>query len=379
MGADRPSVPPAVYDKAAGVPAPPAVDAASYVLADLTTGEILAARDPHRRLPPASTLKMLTALTLLPRLDPATAYTAVWDDAAVEGSKVGIVPGSTYTVDDLFLGMFLDSGNDAAVALAHAAGGIPATVEAMSATAAALGATDTHVVTPDGLDAPGQCSSAYDLALIARAGLARSDFRRYAATRSAAFPGAVPDRPDARRSTFMIYNQNRLLRSYEGAFGVKTGYTTKAGATFVGAAERGDRSLVVALMRTGSGSTGQAADLLDWGFAVDGTVSAVGTLAPPPPAAVPGAGGGAGVGGGAGADVADVAAGAAALARAADAGAASGWTRVLWGFAGLLAVLALTAAGLRLRVVTRRRRRARAARARWTAAPIDARAGRRRR
>jgi D-alanyl-D-alanine carboxypeptidase (penicillin-binding protein 5/6) len=266
------------YDQSAGVRPPPAVDAASYLLADLTTGEVLAARDPHRRLPPASTLKMLTALTLLDQLDPATVYTAVWEDAAVEGSRVGLVPEATYTVDELFLGLFLGSGNDAALALAHAAGGVQATVAAMNVTATRLGARDTRARTPHGLDSPGQYSSAYDLALIARAGLARPDFRRYAATRQVAFPGQMPARPGDPRPTFMIYNHNRLLGTYDGAFGVKTGYTTQARNTFVGAARRDGRALVVTLMHAGPRPHEQAAALLDWGFVVASRVAPVASL-----------------------------------------------------------------------------------------------------
>ena len=97
----------------------PKIGAASYLLADLTTGEVLAAKDPHGRLRPASTLKILTALTLLPELDPAAVYTAQWEDANAEGSRAGLVPDATYTVHNLFQALFLVSGNDAASALAQ--------------------------------------------------------------------------------------------------------------------------------------------------------------------------------------------------------------------------------------------------------------------
>jgi D-alanyl-D-alanine carboxypeptidase (penicillin-binding protein 5/6) len=334
------------YDVAAGVHPPPRVDATSYVLADLGSGGILAMRDPHRRRPPASTLKMLTGLALLPRLAPSTVYTAVWDDAAVEGSKVGIVPDATYTVDDLFLGLFLSSGNDAALALAHAAGGVPATVTAMNTTAAALGAVDTRARTPHGLDTPGQYSSAYDLALIARAGLARADFRRYVATRSVAFPGAMPARPHGRRPTFMIYNQNRLLGSYPGAFGVKTGYTTLARNTYVGAAHRGGRTLLVSLMDAGPHTADQAAALLDWGFAVDRRVSPVAVLA-----AAPTAGGST--------LRAQARVGPGTAGQALGAGAAAGGGGPLPTMAGVAVALTATVAALRMRVLVRRSRRRR--------------------
>jgi len=257
-----------------GVPAPPAVKAASYVLADAGTGAVLAAKGPHARRPPASTLKTLMALTLLPRLDPGARYRAVHADAAVEGSKVGIVPGWTYSLDLLWRGLFLRSGNDTANALANAAGGVQATVALMRAEAARLQALDTTVANPSGLDAPGQLSSAYDLALFARAGLARVDFRGYCGMLRSKFPG--------QKQPFQIDNQNALLRNYPGAIGVKTGFTTDARHTLVGAATRGGRTLVVTLMRVPHPYVSkEAAALLDWGFAHAGQAQPVGALVDP--------------------------------------------------------------------------------------------------
>ncbi|HVQ17515.1 MAG TPA: serine hydrolase, partial [Actinomycetes bacterium] len=152
---------------------PPSVAAKAWLIADADTGEVLAAKNAHLPLRPASTLKTLTAVTLLPKLDKQQVYKVKWADAAVEGSAVGIVPGATYTVDDLFYGMLLPSGNDAAHALANAAGGIRKTVNMMKAEATHLNALDTTVRNPSGLDAPHQFTSAYDLALFARAGLQR--------------------------------------------------------------------------------------------------------------------------------------------------------------------------------------------------------------
>ena len=100
----------------------PKVSASAWLLADLDTGEVLAAQDPHGRWRPASTLKVLTALTLMPSLDPTTVYTAQWEDANADGSRAGIVPDATYTVHQLWQALFLVSGNDAASSLAHAAG-----------------------------------------------------------------------------------------------------------------------------------------------------------------------------------------------------------------------------------------------------------------
>ncbi len=263
---------------APGAEALPKIGAAAYLLADLTTGEVLAAKDPHGRLRPASTLKILTALTLLPQLDPTTVYTARWEDANTEGSRAGLVPDATYTVDQLFQALFLVSGNDAASALANAAGGIPSTVAAMNETAKSLGALDTTVRNPSGLDAPGQYTSAYDLAVLARTALARDDFRSYVTTVKAQFPGKMPKAGKVRK-TFEIYTQDRLLLNYRGAIGVKTGWTTKARGTFVGAATRGGRTLIATALRSeGNDAWRDSAALLTWGFRNAAEARPVGTL-----------------------------------------------------------------------------------------------------
>jgi D-alanyl-D-alanine carboxypeptidase (penicillin-binding protein 5/6) len=261
--------------------APPKVYAKSWIVVDVGTGDVLAAKNAHQRLRPASTLKTLTAITLLPRLDLDSQYRASWQDAHVVGSAVGIVPGSRYTVDDLFYGLMLPSGNDAARALASANGGRPATVRQMNATARALGAMDTHAVNPSGLDAPGQHTSSFDLALFAREGLQDKDFRRYVSTTSVAFPAQEP-KHGKKRDSFMIYNQNPLLiDGYRGILGVKTGYTTQAGRTYVAAAERGGQQLIVALMGVVESSETAATKLFDWGWAHVGTITPVGSLDAP--------------------------------------------------------------------------------------------------
>ncbi len=265
----------------AGAATPPPDVAASFILADAADGSILAAKDAHAPRPPASTLKALTALTVLPRLDPAAVYTAVFDDAAQEGSKAGMVVGAPYTVTDLLHGMLLPSGNDAAHGLGNANGGVAATVEQMNAEARRIGARDTVAVNTSGLDAPGQVSSAYDLALIGRAGLARPDFRSLVALKSADFPGA-PTADGSPRPTFKIYTQNKLLLAgYPGAIGVKTGYTTQAGRTFIGAAERNGRRLLVSMMGIAGKTETAAAALLDWGFGQAAAAQPVGTLVEP--------------------------------------------------------------------------------------------------
>jgi len=254
----------------------PDLAAASWLLADLDTGEVLAAKDPHGRQRPASTIKILTALTLLPELDPGATYVARWGDANVDGSKVGVVPGATYTVHNLMEALFLVSGNDAARALANAAGGLGPTVARMNEVARRIGALDTTAVNPSGLDAPGQFTSAYDLAVISRAAMARPDFRAYASTVKSSFPGA--SRAGKTRKPYEIYTQDRLLLNYRGAIGVKTGWTSKARGTFVGAATRGGRTLVATVMRTDIDAWRGSANLLTWGFRNAARATPVGTL-----------------------------------------------------------------------------------------------------
>jgi serine-type D-Ala-D-Ala carboxypeptidase (penicillin-binding protein 5/6) len=261
---------------AAGVAPPPPVATATWLVADLDTGYVLGAQAEHIALPPASTIKMLTALALLPTLDKAATYTATYDDAAMEGSKVGLFEGGSYTVEQLFLGLFLQSGNDTAHALGELGGGQEITAQKMNQVAVQLGAKNTYAVNTSGLDAPGQVSTAFDLAVIARAGLQREDFARYAATQRVMFPGRDG-------AVYEIANENRLLYRYPGAFGVKTGFTTQAGRTFVGAAQRDGRRLVVTFMNTKQSTWDIATALLDWGFAASASVTTpLGNLSPRP-------------------------------------------------------------------------------------------------
>ncbi|MGQ0843026.1 MAG: D-alanyl-D-alanine carboxypeptidase family protein [Sporichthyaceae bacterium] len=264
---------------------PPPTSAVSYVVADAGTGTVFAARDPHGRYRPASTLKTLLALTMLPRLDVESTYVADAEDAAVEGARVGLVPGREYRIEDLWYGLMLRSGNDTANALAKAgARGDRATaVRMMNAEARRLQAFDTTAVNPSGLDEDGQFSSAYDLALFARAGLARADFSAYVRTVKREFPGN-PSTSGAKGSDpFQMYTSNRLLlRGYPGAVGVKTGYTTLARNTLIAAAERDGRTIVVTLLGEPPGATYRDAEaLLDWGFANAAAANPVGVLVEP--------------------------------------------------------------------------------------------------
>lgn len=259
------------------VPPPvPDVSSASYIVADLDTGAVLAARDPHGAYEPASTLKTLTAVTLIPRLDPRTRITPTAADVATDGTRVGLDPRLRYSVQELLASMLVMSANDSASALLRHAG--PQGLSLLNQQACILQANDTLALTPHGLDALGQRSSAYDLALIARYGLRHQPtFKHMVGLRITTITG-----PGGAR--LPVYTHDRLLLNYPGALGVKNGYTRRARASFVGAAERDGRRLVVVVMRGNSGSWREAAQLLDWGFAAHPTLQPVGTLADPLPA-----------------------------------------------------------------------------------------------
>jgi D-alanyl-D-alanine carboxypeptidase (penicillin-binding protein 5/6) len=259
---------------APALPSPAQLPASSWLVADATTGQVLAAKAAHARFLPASTLKMLTAVTLLPRFTPSMRVRVSNADASVDGSRVGLVPGKRYTVATLFTSLLVVSANDAAEALANAAGGNRATLAAMNAEAHHLQADDTVAMTPSGLDGTGESSSAYDLALIARAGLAMPSFRHYVGIIRAKVPGR-------HHKHFAIYTHNQLLTTYRGDIGVKNGYTVAAMGTDVQAATRHGHTILVTLMHANPNFWPMARNLLNWGFAAEGKVTPVGSLVPP--------------------------------------------------------------------------------------------------
>ncbi|HUZ52647.1 MAG TPA: D-alanyl-D-alanine carboxypeptidase [Streptosporangiaceae bacterium] len=256
------------------MPLPP-VPASAYVIANARTGQVLAAKDAHGLYPPASTLKVLTAITMLPRLRPNSTIMATSRAAAVVPNIVGLIPGHRYQVADLFRALLLISANDAAVSLVQASGSFSKGIALMNAEAHRLQAYDVVARQPNGLPAPGQVVSAYDLALIARRALAMPAFMRYDRTLSATFSatrfGQVP-----------MVNENGLLTQYPGAIGGKIGWTMAAGATYIGMARRNGVTLIVTILHaTPLTEIAAAEHLLNWGFAVNGRVRPVGTLVRP--------------------------------------------------------------------------------------------------
>lgn len=262
-----------------GAKAPPEVGVQSYVVADLDTGAVLAARVPHARLRPASLLKTLTGLLVAQRLPMDKVVVGTQEDANQEGTRVGIGPGGQYTVAQLLDGMLMASGNDIAHALAiQLTGSVPGTVDLMNRTAAQIGALDTRAATPSGLDGPGQSSSAYDLASIFRLGMQHPPFAQAVGTKETVLPGWPPNPP------LPVSNDNKILGRYPGALGGKTGFTDDARHTYIGSAERDGHRLVVVLMhgeQTPVPMYEQGIALLDYGFSLPRDAS-VGRLTEPP-------------------------------------------------------------------------------------------------
>jgi len=259
-------------------PVPGDISAEAWLVADLDSGDVIAAKDPHGRHRPASAIKVLTAMAAIDELNLNKTVAGTAEDAATEGTEVGVGVGGMYTVNDLLHGLLMYSGNDAAHALAVQLGGMPTAVGKINTLAGKLGGRDTRAATPSGLDGPGMSTSAYDIGLFYRYAWQNPVFSDIVATRSFDFPGR--DAPP-----YLIENDNRLLYNYPGALGGKTGYTDDAQQTFVGAANRDGRRLVAVLLRGTRQPIApweQAARLLDYGFATaPGT--RVGTLVEPDP------------------------------------------------------------------------------------------------
>ncbi|MFC4124975.1 D-alanyl-D-alanine carboxypeptidase family protein [Nocardia rhizosphaerae] len=259
-----------------GAPAPPAdISATSWLVSDLDTGRVLAAKDPHGRYRPASTIKVALAIVALRTLDLDTVVTGTRADADVEGTRVGIGPGGRYTNRQLMQALIMCSGNDAAHAIAAQLGGDKAAVAKMNDLAKSLRALDTRAATPSGLDGPGMTTSAYDLSVLFREAMTIPLFAELIHTEQVDFPGypadpTIPDDED--HPGFPIGNDNQLLYNYAGAIGGKTGFTDDARQTFVAAAERDGHRLVVTLLQADVRPIRpweQAARLLDYGFALD--------------------------------------------------------------------------------------------------------------
>lgn len=215
------------------------ISAKAYLLMDAATGKVLAAKNETQRLPIASTTKIMTALLALEQPNVKERFCVDTDAIRVEGSSMGLLSGDEVSLYDLAGGMLSASGNDAANAAAVRIGGdLSSFAQMMNDRAASLSMEDTHFVTPSGLHDDEHYSTAKDLALLAREALQNPMFRSLC---SQSHVTLYYGNPPYYRT---LMNHNRLLSSYEGCIGVKTGYTKTAGRCLVSAAERDGVTLI---------------------------------------------------------------------------------------------------------------------------------------
>ena len=243
------------------------------LLMEKTTGQILFAQNEHEKLEPASVTKIMTLLLTMDAIDSgAMAYddvvTVSANAAGMGGSQVFLAEGEKITVEELLKSVCVSSGNDAAVALAEKVSGVTELfVEQMNNRAKGLGMDDTHFVNCTGLTAKGHVTSAYDIALMSRELLTKHpDIRRFTTIWTDTIRGG----------TFGLANTNKLIRFYDGATGLKTGYTISAGYCISATAEREGMELIAVIMKgeTADKRNTDAKALLNYGFSTYALVSA---------------------------------------------------------------------------------------------------------
>lgn len=236
------------------------VSASAAIVICADSGDIVFQKNIHQKLPMASTTKIMTALILAGQPDLSKTVTVTREMVSVEGSSMGLLPGDTVSYRDLLYGMLLASGNDAANTTAYILGGsVEGFAKLMNKKAEELGLTNTNFVTPSGLDADNHYTTAYDLARLATAALKNKYFRQACSSSTATLCFGNP--PYNR--TFK--NHNRLLETYEGMVGVKTGFTKKSGRCLVTAAER-DGVCLVAVTLNAPNDWDDHKIMLDYGF-----------------------------------------------------------------------------------------------------------------
>lgn len=246
--------------------------AAGACVVNAVTGEIVFERDSGTRLPMASTTKIMTLVTVLENLEPDEVVTISAEAASAEGSSAYISAGARMTVRDLCYGLMLNSGNDAAVALAeHVSGNTDDFAAEMTALAHEIGAFDTAFKNPNGLNAEGHYTTARDLAEITRYAMKNEEFREIVSTRSYT---AAETLADGTVKQLEYINHNKLLGSYDGCIGVKTGYTESAGRCLVSAAERGGAEYIAVTLHS-KNDWAEHREMLDLAFSGTRMVEAV--------------------------------------------------------------------------------------------------------
>ena len=239
----------------------PSVSARSAILIEAETGKVLFSRSAQVRMPMASTTKIMTAIVAIEECkDLSKSVKIDKRSVGVEGSSIYLYEGEELTMESLLYALMLSSANDAAVAIAYAVGeSIEGFVSKMNEKAAELGLEDTHFVNPNGLHDDGHYTTAHDLAKIAAYALKNEIFRTIVSTKRKAISQVNGDgvRP--------LLNHNKMLSLYEGAIGVKTGFTKKAGRCLVSAAER-DGLVLVAVTLNAPNDWNDHISMLNFGF-----------------------------------------------------------------------------------------------------------------
>lgn len=248
---------------AAGIPAyaaPENVSAVSAIVIEAQTGTVLWEQNSREKRAMASTTKIMTALLTIEAGDLDREFTVDPLAIMVEGTSMGLREGDRVSRRDLLYGILLPSGNDAANAAAvSVSGSVTAFVKLMNSRARELGLNDTHFATPSGLDAEGHYTTAYDLAKLAAYALRDDTFREIVGCTSA---DVEFGNPPYKRT---LYNSNKMLKRYDGAIGVKTGFTDNARRCLVSAAER-DGATLVAVTLNAPDDWNDHTKMLDYGF-----------------------------------------------------------------------------------------------------------------
>ncbi len=269
-----------------GITEPPEILAETAIVIDAKTGQVLYDKNMNEQREPASTTKVITALLALENLELNKLVTIDSETPFTEGSRIYLLEDEKVTVEQLLYALLLESANDAAVALGKVmAGTVPAFAEMMNSEAVRLGAKNTRFVNPNGLHEEGHLSTAYDLAMIAKEAMKNEMFRKLVLTYQYTIPATN------KQETRYLYNTNRLIydertkvpvcgtqrpAKYEGATGIKTGYTSHAGGCLVAGAVQGDTELISVVMKsTDAGRFGDSIALMDFAFANYKTVKAM--------------------------------------------------------------------------------------------------------
>jgi D-alanyl-D-alanine carboxypeptidase (penicillin-binding protein 5/6) len=249
----------------ANAPLPPdKLTAASWVISDQDTGNVLAAYAPHARQRPAGTIKVLLAMVALRELDQNAIIVATREDTQQKLSKIGLVADGKYITGDLIRALIATSASDVANAIARSLGGPDEAVRKMNALAKELKCYDTRAVNPNGTDQPGMSTSAFDIAVIYREAMRIPEFA------DATGSSSVVIQPQGNRKNKLNRpNDNKsMLENFKGATGGKSGLTDAAKSTFVGSAEKDGKHVVVSIMRSEKQPFDQAASLLTYGFSL---------------------------------------------------------------------------------------------------------------